>query len=66
MGDEGKAVGWLLLADGFAYLSTRSSAKRRSIIDVTAPALRLRNDVVNIDTNLAASATLERRHFFYL
>jgi hypothetical protein len=25
MGDEGKAVGWLL-ADGFAYLSTRSSS----------------------------------------
>ena len=41
-------------------------AKRRSIIDVIGPALRLRNDVVNIDANLVTPATLERRHSFYL
>jgi hypothetical protein len=41
-------------------------AKRRSVIDVIGPALRLRNDVVNIDANLVTSATSECRHFSYL
>jgi len=41
-------------------------AKRRSIIDVIATALRLRDDVVNIDANLVTSATAESRHLIYL
>jgi len=41
-------------------------AKRCSIIDVIATALRLRDDVVNIDANLVTSATPESRHLSYL
>jgi hypothetical protein len=41
-------------------------AKRRSIIDVIASALRLGNDVVNIDTNLAASGNIGTPPFFLL
>jgi hypothetical protein len=40
--------------------------KRCSIIDVIATTHRLRDDVVNINANLATSATLEGRHLFYL
>jgi hypothetical protein len=39
-------------------------AKRRSVIDVIGPALRLRNDVVNIDANLGDIGNIEMPPFF--
>jgi hypothetical protein len=51
MGDEGKAVGWLLLADGFAYLSTRLRCLARGGVSGTQPLDLSTNQYTEVTTS---------------